>query len=215
MENFNNIEEQRRWNDPEMWTDSGHEWSGSFGSTENLWNTYLFDTLKRFRGLRILEIAPGHGRITQFLSILTSDLIVVDLNENCISETKKRLGNHVSKYYVNDGKSLPFIEDNSIDLVFSFDSFVHMHRNVVRNYVSEIKRVLKPYGYGYIHHSNLVMGKELSFQNWAGRANMNPYIFKTYVEEENMKIISQIPIKFDSLGGWNGEDTLSLFYKER
>ena len=77
---FKNIEEQRRWNDESMWTQEGHEWSKSFGNTENLWNKHIFEDVKKFRGGKILEIAPGHGRITQFLSILASELLVVDLN---------------------------------------------------------------------------------------------------------------------------------------
>ena len=62
--------------------------SKSFGTTENLWNNHIFDDIKEFRDKKILEIAPGYGRITQFLSILASELLVVDLNDNCIKKTK-------------------------------------------------------------------------------------------------------------------------------
>ena len=106
MEKFYNIEEQKIWNDPNIWINGGHEWSGPFGTTEKLWNEHIFETIKPFRGKRILEIAPGFGRITQFLSILAGELVVVDLNPTCIEATKVKLGNHVSGYFVNDGKSL-------------------------------------------------------------------------------------------------------------
>ena len=96
-EKFKNIDEQRLWNDEHMWENDGHEWSKSFGTTENLWNNYLFDDIKEFRGKKILEIAPGYGRITQFLSILASELIVIDLNENCINKTRE-------KYQITDNK---------------------------------------------------------------------------------------------------------------
>ena len=76
---FKNIDEQRLWNNEEMWSDGGHEWSKSFGTTENLWNNHIFDDVKEYRGKKILEIAPGYGRMTQFLSILASELLVVDL----------------------------------------------------------------------------------------------------------------------------------------
>ena len=135
MEKFYNIEEQRLWNDEQIWSMDGHEWSKSFGTTENLWNTHIFDTIKEFRGKKILEIAPGFGRITQFLSILAGELIVVDLNPLCIEKTKQKLGNHVLAYLVNDGKSIPKVRDNSQDLVFSYDSFVHMHANVTEEYI--------------------------------------------------------------------------------
>lgn len=210
---FHNIEEQRIWNKLSLWTEGGHEWSKSFGTTENLWNTYLFEPLKKFRGKKILEIAPGHGRLSQFLSILASELIVVDLNETCIEQTKKKLGTHIKEYHVNDGLSLSSIPTSSVDLVFSFDSFVHMHQNVVKSYIKEISRVLVKGGHGFIHHSWIGGGEELSFQNFGGRANMNPELFKSFVEDNGMKMLSQESIQFEPVGFWNGKDILSFFYK--
>jgi SAM-dependent methyltransferase len=186
MEKFYNIEEQRLWNDEQIWSMDGHEWSKSFGTTENLWNNHIFDTIKEFRGKKILEIAPGFGRITQFLSILAGELIVVDLNPLCIEKTKQKLGNHVLAYLVNDGKSIPKVRDNSQDLVFSYDSFVHMHANVTEEYIKEIYRVLKPGGQAFIHHSWLYGGSEYSFENSGGRSNMSPV---------TIVIQSQIPFK--------------------
>ena len=214
MENsFKNIEEQRLWNSHDMWNNGGHEWSKSFGTTENLWNNYIFDDIKEFRGKKILEIAPGYGRITQFLSILASELLIVDLNENCINKTKEKLGHHVLGYFVNNGNNLPNIRDNSQDLVFSYDSFVHMHKNVIDDYIGEIYRVLKPGGKSYIHHSWLYGGNDLSFNNTAGRADMNPELFKSLVEKHNMKIVEQKTIKFEGVGNWDGTDSITIFEK--
>jgi SAM-dependent methyltransferase len=213
MENFYNIDEQRLWNEENKWLNDGHEWSVPFGTTENLWNNEIFDYIKDFRNKKILEIAPGFGRITQFLSILSSQLIVIDLNPLCIQKTKEKLGHHVLAYLTNDGKSLTGVRDNSQDLVFSFDSFVHMHSNVIEEYVKEIFRVLKPGGQSFIHHSWLYGGSEYSFNNSGGRANMSPEQFKEFVENNNMKIISQTPIQFKPLHGWNGMDTISIFEK--
>ena len=214
MEKFYNIEEQKLWNEPHMWADGGHEWSGPFGTTENLWNKEIFDHIKEFRGKKILEIAPGFGRITQFLSVLASELIVIDLNPLCIQKTKEKMGHHVLAYLVNDGKSLTGVRDNSQDLVFSFDSFVHMHANVSEEYVKEIHRVLKPGGHSFIHHSWIYSGSEDSFKNSAGRANMSPEQFKGFVEDNNMEIISQTPIHFNPLNQWSGRDCISFFRKK-
>ena len=210
---FKNIEEQRQWNNESMWSDGGHEWSKSFGTTENLWNNHIFDDIKEFRGKKILEIAPGYGRITQFLSILASELLVVDLNENCIKKTKEKLGHHVLGYFVNNGNNLPHIKDNSQDLVFSFDSFVYIHKNVTDDYIGEIYRVLKPGGRAYIHHSWLLGGENYSFLNFAGRASMTPDVFKSLVEKHNMKVVEQKTIKFEPLGEWDGTDSITIFEK--
>lgn len=213
MEKFYNIEEQRLWNNEHLWSVDGHEWSKSFGTTEDLWNNEIFDKIKEFRGKKILEIAPGFGRITQFLSILASELLVVDLNPTCIEKTKSKLKHHVLAYFVNDGKSIPKVRDNSQDLVFSFDSFVHMHANVTEEYIKEIYRVLKPGGQAFIHHSWFYGGNDESFKNIAGRANMSPEIFKDLVEQNNMIIISQDTIQFEPKGLWNGTDCISIFRK--
>jgi ubiquinone/menaquinone biosynthesis C-methylase UbiE len=213
MEKYYNIEEQRHWNLDSSWSMGGHEWSKPFGTTEDLWNNEIFGKIKEFRGKKILEIAPGFGRITQFLSILAEELIVVDLNPLCIEKTRAKLKHHVLEYLVNDGKSLTKIRNNSQDLVFSFDSFVHMHANVTEEYIKEIFRVLKPGGQGFIHHSWIYGGNKNSFTNTAGRSNMSPEQFKTFVENSNMEIVSQDTIQFDPLHSWNGTDCISMFRK--
>jgi len=210
---FYNIEEQKFWNDESIWVNGGHEWSGSFGTTENLWNKYIFDDLKSFRGANITEIAPGFGRITQFLAIVAGRLSVVDMNPICIQKTKEKLGAHVASYGVGDGKTLVGVQDLSQDLVFSFDSFVHMHKNVINEYVKEMQRVLVPGGYGWIHHSNLMGGSELSFNNVAGRSNMTPEEMKDMVEAQGFKVISQKPIQFAPVDQWNGIDFITFFQK--
>jgi SAM-dependent methyltransferase len=198
MNKFYNIDEQRLWNDNEHWIDHEQKWAGNYGSTENIWNKVIFDKIKNFRNKRILEIAPGYGRMTQFLSILASNLQIVDLNENCIEYTKSKLGHHVNSYFVNDGKSLP-VGDNSQDLVFSYDSFVHMHQNVIEDYIKEIYRVLSSGGQGFIHHSDLYGGGDLSFKNIGGRSNMNCDIFNKLIYENGMIVLSQDPIDISSI----------------
>ena len=88
-----------------------------------------------------------------------------------------------------------------------------MHANVTEEYIKEIYRVLKPGGQAFIHHSWLYGGSDNSVDNVAGRASMSPEQFKELVTNNNMEIISQDPIKFESLGLWNGTDCISMFRK--
>jgi hypothetical protein len=53
-----------------------------------------------------------------------------------------------------------------------------------------------------------------SFENSAGRANMTPETFKSFVEDNNMEIISQNPINFKPLNSWDGTDCISFFKKK-
>lgn len=207
----NNIEEQRKWNDLSLWSDEGHEWSEHFGGTENLWFEFLLPRLEPFLkdNINILEIAPGQGRITNYLIDYTDDLIIVDMNDKLIDICKEKFKNFDNiKYYVNDGISLEFLEDNSIDFVISWDSFVHMHQEVIEKYIEQISKKLKIGGCGFIHHSNLKGGKDLSFDNICGRANNNALWFADKCKEYGMTIIKQEYVKWTKV-----HDIISTFKK--
>ena len=97
-----------------------------------------------------------------FEPILMPSLEIVDLSENCIRACREKFGGKI-KYNVTDGKSLQMIKSRSKDLVFSWDSFVHMHSSVIDSYLNDICKILKPTGYVILHHSYLAGGEEKSF----------------------------------------------------
>ena len=139
------------------WRDRGDEWSEPWGTSAHMWyGTILPRILRAVPCDHILEIAPGHGRCTQFLRLCCRRLSVVDLVPDCIGACRARFGEGAGiEYHVNDGRSLPMIGAASVDLVFSWDSLVHVERDVIESYVDEIARVLRPGGRGFLHHSNL------------------------------------------------------------
>jgi SAM-dependent methyltransferase len=55
---------------------------------------------------------------------------------------------------LNDGKSLDMIPDESVDFLFSFDSLVHADADATDAYLAQFKRILKPEGTVFLHHSN-------------------------------------------------------------
>lgn len=139
------------------WTHFGDEWSGCWGGTDYLfWGTVFPRIHPFFPRHTVLEIAPGHGRITQYIKTMCHKLIGVDLVEACVEACRNRfaLDEHV-EFHGNDGSSLPMIADQSIDFIFSWDSLVHCEADVLQAYAAEFARVLKPGGAGFIHHSNL------------------------------------------------------------
>lgn len=140
-----------------QWAKDGDEWSEAWGGSTAQWYCTLLPRIHEFLPTgTILEIAPGHGRWTQFLKALCQRLILVDLSPNCIEACKKRFcsDRHIV-YHVNDGTSLDMISDRSVDFVFSFDSLVHAEANVIRQYLLEISKKLTDRGGGFIHHSTL------------------------------------------------------------
>lgn len=145
------------WDDQYNWGNLGDEWSEPWGSVKAQWFFTLFPRIQSFVPAKtILEIGPGFGRWTQFLSGLCENLILVDVTPKCIEACKQRFQSqkHIS-YHVNDGKSLDMIPDESVDFVFSFDSLVHAESNVFQDYLVQLKRKLTPGGAAWIHHSNL------------------------------------------------------------
>jgi SAM-dependent methyltransferase len=139
------------------WKDAGEEWSEPWGSSAAQWSGTI---LPRIRDClptgTILEIAPGFGRWTDYLKDYCQQLWVVDASSECVEACSRRFAaeSHL-RCYLNDGRSLPMIADASVDFVFSFDSFVHLRRDLVEAYLSELRRTLKLGGKGFIHHSNL------------------------------------------------------------
>jgi ubiquinone/menaquinone biosynthesis C-methylase UbiE len=105
---------------------------------------------------RILEIACGYGRWTQYLKDLCKNLVVVDISEKCIQACKQRFSERAHiEYHVNDGIKLDMISDCSVDFVFSFDSLVHVDESVMKAYICQLQRILTDAGVAFVHHSNL------------------------------------------------------------
>lgn len=152
------IDENRSWwNERYDWSQKGERWSTGWGGSEAQWYCTIFPRVHTFLPAgSLLEIAPGYGRWTQMLKAHCEKLTIVDLAESCIESCKKRFhkDTHIT-YHVNDGKSLAMIPDASIDFVFCFDSMVHVEKDVIETYLSQLARKLTPNGVGFIHHSNI------------------------------------------------------------
>lgn len=144
------------WGSRFDWTERGDEWSAPFGGSERLWSGVVYPRIMAFLPAgHILEIAPGHGRMTQFLLPACARLTAVDLNASCVAACRERFaGVEHLDLHVNDGRSLPMIGDRSVDLAFSFDSLVHVDLDVLGDYIRELERTLTADGVAFLHHSN-------------------------------------------------------------
>jgi len=138
------------------WKDAGEEWSAPWRTSSAQWFGAILPRIRDYLPTEtILEIAPGFGRWTHYLKDYCRELWIVDRVDECIEACRQRFAvySHVH-CYVNDGRSLPMIPDDSIDFAFSFDSLVHTKREVVELYLRELGTKLKIGGKGFIHHSN-------------------------------------------------------------
>ena len=149
------------WNQEHAWLEDGDEWKGQAESCGVPYDEWKASVVERLitpyarPGSTILELAPGHGRWTGALASVAGRLILVDLSPACIEACQRRFaGRDRLETFVNDGRSLPPGLDCQVDLVWSFDSLVHVAPREIQSYLSEIHRVLRPGGFAVIHHAN-------------------------------------------------------------
>jgi SAM-dependent methyltransferase len=145
------------WNGGFHWRHGGDEWSNWWGGPGPEWSVTVYPRIKEFLPVeRLLEIAPGYGRWTEFLRHHCEELIGIDLSEQCVEACRHRFWSDPKlSFQVNDGKSLRAVEDGTVEFVFSFDSLVHAELDVMDAYLPELARVLSDDGVAFLHHSNM------------------------------------------------------------
>jgi hypothetical protein len=151
------IEDQERIWSAHPWAGRGEGWSGQWGGSAYQWWGSLYPRLREFLPTgTVLEIAMGYGRWTRYLLHVCDRLIGVELVEKCVEACRERFAEYPqATFHRNDGMSLEIVPDGSIDLAFSFDSLVHVDRDVIHAYLAQLARKLTPDGVGFLHHSNL------------------------------------------------------------
>jgi SAM-dependent methyltransferase len=105
------------------------------------------ETLGSFSDKRALEIGCGIGRVTEFFANDFKKVVGLDISDKMVQDAKERLA-HIAnlEFIATDGEHYP-IEDQSVDLVFSYIVFQHMPSvKVVKENFKEIRRVLKDSG---------------------------------------------------------------------
>jgi SAM-dependent methyltransferase len=98
--------------------------------------------LEQARPQRILEIAPGPGRLTRDIRP-SGTLLCLEYNEGMIEQGRRACGGQAT-WVRGNGFQLPFAA--VFDLVYSFRFIRHFHRADRERLYGEIRRVLRPGG---------------------------------------------------------------------
>jgi SAM-dependent methyltransferase len=178
------------WDSWEWGSDGGEKWTESEAWKESVIRDVLRPRVPE--GSDVLEIGPGAGRWTETLAELANSLVLVDIASRCIEICRDRFGqlDRVS-LHLTSGSDLSFIDDESIDVVWSFDVFVHLAVVDIEGYLSEFARVLRPGGSATIHHA---AGGGLQ-GGW--RSGLTRQQFNDIAQSVGFNVIEQ----FDSWGG--------------
>jgi ubiquinone/menaquinone biosynthesis C-methylase UbiE len=163
------------------------------------WETMLWPMIKDLDFTSVVDLAAGHGRNTAKIlqqaraGNYPTRVMIVDILRDNIDFCKKRFnGVEQVSYLCNDGYSLKEIRNLSVTLVYTFDSMVHFDSDVIRAYMKEFYRILKPGGHCFCHHSNYTGNPGGDFTtNPHWRNFMSKELFAHYAIKEGFKIIEQ------------------------
>lgn len=138
----------------------------------------------------VCEIGPGGGRYTQFL-LNAKILYLVEYNEEFFEILRRQFEDFkCEKIYIKSpGSSLPGVADHSVDFVFSFDCFVHLDINLIREYLLEIKRVLNSSGIAVIHYADKT--KIAAQKQGTNFSDTTPEIFRNILNEYGATIVNE------------------------
>jgi ubiquinone/menaquinone biosynthesis C-methylase UbiE len=218
---YHTIEENRiRWNACD-WSHASEEWTlhvkKNRGLDPNKWKASIVDEMILkyiIKDSIVVEIGPGSGRWTEILQPMCLRLLLLDISDKCLSICKERFNTSENvEYYCIEGVTLNFIAENSIDYIWSYDTFVHINPSDTENYIKEFKRILKPGGYAVIHHPG-IYPSEIDAKGFffihknCFRSHVDGIFFTRLIEKYGMELVEQN----DSLPHMNG-DLISVFRK--
>jgi SAM-dependent methyltransferase len=156
---------------PNSWLRDDEAWGTSYAQ----WTACLYPRCFSFLKGRVLEIASGYGRWTQFLRLHCESLIGIDTSTDYVEYCRERFKNQPNlEFHTNNGLTFSMLPNESIDFAFSFDSVVYVDASRMFSYVRELARVLKPDGIAFIHHSNVETTRFPCFEQLKSRVTQVP-----------------------------------------
>lgn len=146
----------------------------------------------------VLEIGCGIGRMSYYISQNCKQLVALDISNELLNIAYNRL---VKKYSFNNidfiecnGLDLYYIIDSFIDIVFEYIVFQHIpSEDVIKNYIKEINRVLKPNGIAVLHGRDIEginTNNNYSGNTWHG-CRFGPKLVKESIKDTFLHIINE------------------------
>lgn len=113
-------------------------------------------------GDHVLEIGVGGGRTALLLRKHAEHVTCADIAADMLAATRERLGDDRISYVKLDGRTLNGVPPASIDVLFCFDTLVHVEPRDIFNYLVQIPPLLRGRRLVILHHGNM-----LTERGWA------------------------------------------------
>jgi len=199
----------------EPWLDSAY-YGIAEKYTADFWNVgspfrRLFDHLEMDV---VIDLACGYGRHAEVVAPKCSKLILIDVIERNLKVSKVRLNRFSNITYIcNNGFDYEPVRENQISSVYCYDAMVHFSYDIVRSYILDTFRILKPGGRAFFHHSNYDASDDRHYgQNPHARNKMTQKMFKSFARAAGLRIVESTLIDW---GGSPNLDCLTLLEKPR
>jgi len=141
------------------------------------------------RAWRALEIGCGPGRLVKPLSRHFGEIHGVDVSDEMIRLARERLADipH-AHFHATNGASLGLFADDSFEFIYSYAVFQHIpSRDVVLEYMREIRRVLKPGGVFHGQFNGLMHPGDTN--TWSGVVFSAPDI-RAFTRENGLQLLN-------------------------
>jgi ubiquinone/menaquinone biosynthesis C-methylase UbiE len=150
----------------------------------------------------VLEIGSGVGRIMQHLAEPCAEVHGVDISAEMAARGTKRLG-HLPNvtFHHGNGYDLGMFGDETFDVVYSTIVFQHMPKTTAYNYLTEVRRVLKPGGRLRLQVPNLLRDDHFAaFRHFSQPYFVeHPYPMNFYTPSEVVKMLAEAGLSVESL----------------
>lgn len=137
----------------------------------------------RVIGLNVLDVACGSGYGAAILAKEAKAVAGVDISNHAIHYAQDKYGSDQLTFSVSKAEDLPF-EDNTFDVVISFETIEHLASESVDNFLKEIVRVLKPGGKLFLSSPD---NRNLSL----GFSSSNPFHVQEFTLNEIDRILPE------------------------
>ena len=97
------------------------------------------------KGKIVLDAACGEGYGSYIISNFADTVFGIDISNEAIEYARAHYKNSNLEYFCASINKIP-LNDNSVDVVVSFETIEHVNADLQKEFLAEIKRVLKPNG---------------------------------------------------------------------
>jgi SAM-dependent methyltransferase len=189
-------ENRAMWNDYD-WAESGEEWTRAAqierGLDPQRWKASLIDNMM-FKYIRrdatVLEIGAGAGRWGEVLAPVCRHLILADISQKCLSLCHRRFSTYPNvEYFLIADDGLGRIPQETVDYIWSYDSFVHINPTDADRYLADFYRILKPGAYALIHHAGSYQSEDDAVRLF--RSHLDAAFFAHLARKHGLDVIEQ------------------------